>query len=252
VSLCYPDGTQALAGVSLHLSAGEFVAIVGQSGCGKSTLFRIASGLMQPTGGIALNRAAEATEYVFQDATLLPWRTLQRNVELLAELYGLPRAERRRRATEAIDRVGLTGFAGHKPAALSGGMRMRASLARALTLSPRLLLLDEPFGALDEQTREVLGDRLQELFIADRFAALLVTHSVSEAVYLANHVLVMSPRPGTVVAEVAVPFDYPRPPDLRFSPQFAAVAGEVSAALRGDRERPAGSGHTPPQEVPAQ
>src|SRR5690606_30400309 len=135
---------------------------------------------------------------------------------------------------------------------LSGGMRMRASLARALTLSPRLLLLDEPFGALDEQTREVLGDRLQELFIADRFAALLVTHSVSEAVYLANHVLVMSPRPGTVVAEVAVPFDYPRPPDLRFSPQFAAVAGEVSAALRGDRERPAGSGRTPPQEVPAQ
>jgi len=218
--------------VSLRLAAGEFVSVVGPSGCGKSTLLRVASGLMPPSQGRATNRAGNDTGYVFQDATLFPWRTLHRNVTLLAELRGQPRAERDRRAEEAIARVGLSGFAAHKPAALSGGMRMRASLARALVLAPRLLLLDEPFGALDELTRERLGELLQALFVADRFAALLVTHSITEAVYLSGRVVVMSPRPGRVVAEVAVPFDYPRPPQLRYQSEFAEVAAEVSRVLR--------------------
>jgi NitT/TauT family transport system ATP-binding protein len=234
VALAYPDGTRALAGVSLRLRAGEFVSVVGPSGCGKSSLLRIASGLLAPTGGSSTNHATGGTGYVFQDPTLMPWRSVQRNVELLAELHRVPRAERRRRAVEAIERVGLAGFARHRPAALSGGMRMRVSLARALTLSPRLFLLDEPFGALDELTRDRLGEQLQELFCADRFAALLVTHSVVEAVYLSGRVLVMSPRPGTVVADVEVPFDYPRPAELRFSPALAAVAAKVSEALRSE------------------
>jgi NitT/TauT family transport system ATP-binding protein len=234
VEMRYPDGTHAVGGVSMRLPAGEFASVVGASGCGKSTLLRIASGLMAPTRGTALNHATGHTGYVFQDATLLPWRSVRRNVELLAELHRLPRAERQRRAAAAIDRVGLGAFARHRPAALSGGMRMRASLARTLALSPRLLLLDEPFGALDELTREHLGEQLQELFLADRFAALLVTHSITEAVFLSSRVLVMSPRPGTVVAEVTVPFDYPRPPEIRFSPEFATVAARVSGSLRGE------------------
>lgn len=233
VRMTYPDGTEALGEVSLRLAPGEFVAVVGPSGCGKSTLLRIASGLARPTGGTAINHATGSTGYVFQDATLLPWRSLRHNVELLGELSGLPRQVRRQRAGEAIDRVGLAGFAGHRPAALSGGMRMRASLARALTLSPELFLLDEPFGALDELTRERLGERLQDLYLADRFATLLVTHSVAEAVFLASRVLVMSARPGTVIAEIPVPFDHPRPPQVRFTPCFATSAGAVSRALRG-------------------
>jgi NitT/TauT family transport system ATP-binding protein len=230
----FPDGTRALRGLSLRLSAGEFVSVVGPSGCGKSTLLRVASGLCRPTEGGAENRAAR-TGYVFQDPTLLPWRSVRRNVELLGELHRLPRAERQRRAGAAIQRVGLGEFARHRPAALSGGMRMRASLARALTLDPDLFLLDEPFGALDELTRERLTEQLHDLFAADRFAALLVTHSVAEAVHLSSRVIVLSDRPGTVVAEVAVPFDYPRSPVLRFSAEFGAVAARVSAALRGER-----------------
>jgi NitT/TauT family transport system ATP-binding protein len=232
VTLRYPNGTLALDGVSLRLGAGEFVAVVGPSGCGKSTLLHVAAGLAEPTAGSA-TRLAASVGYVFQDATLLPWRSVARNVELLGELHRIPRARRRERARAAIDRVGLTEFARHKPATLSGGMRMRASLARALTLAPDLFLFDEPFGALDQLTREQLGEQLQELFTADRFGALLVTHSVVEAVYLSSRVLVMSARPGRVVAEVAVPIGYPRPPDFRFSTEFTAAAARVSEALRG-------------------
>jgi len=231
VTLRYPNGTLALHGVSLRLSAGEFVGMVGPSGCGKSSLLHIAAGLAQPTTG-GVTRTAAGIGYVFQDATLLPWRSVARNVELLGELHRLPRVQRRERARAAIDRVGLSEFARYKPAALSGGMRMRASLARALTLAPDLFLLDEPFGALDELTRERLGEQLQQLFTADRFGALLVTHSVAEAVYLSSRVLVMSPRPGRIVAEVAVPIGYPRPPEVRFSSEFTAAAAQVAEALR--------------------
>lgn len=231
VTKVFPDGTRALDEVSLSVSSGEMVAIVGPSGCGKSTLLRLASRLTAPsTGEIAVGDGNLG--YVFQDPTLLPWRTVQKNVELLAELAGTPAAERSQRAAQAIMLTGLGGFERHRPRALSGGMRMRVSLARALTMRPRIFLFDEPFGALDEITRERLNGELLGLFERERFAGLFVTHSVSEAAFLASRVLVMSPRPGRIVAEIAVPFSYPRPPELRFDPQFAQVAGQVSARLR--------------------
>jgi NitT/TauT family transport system ATP-binding protein len=232
VGKTFPDGTVALSDVSLAVASGEFVTIVGPSGCGKSTLLRIASGLATQSTGSTRARPGRVG-YVFQDATLLPWRTVQGNVELLAELHNLPRAERRRRADEAIKLVGLSDFARHRPRALSGGMRMRVSLARSLTLDPELFLFDEPFGSLDEISRERLNDELQQLFISQRFAALFVTHSVTEAVYISTRVVVMSGRPGRVLADFEVPFDYPRLPQLRFEERFSQLAGRVSRCLRG-------------------
>jgi NitT/TauT family transport system ATP-binding protein len=234
VSKRFADGTAALAGVDLSMASGEFVSVVGPSGCGKSTLLRIASGLETATEGAALVDT-DKIGYVFQDPTLLPWRTVQANVELLAELAGLSRPERRRRAGEAIKLVGLSDFARHRPRALSGGMRMRVSLARSLTLQPELFLFDEPFGALDEITRERLNDELLTLFLTQRFTALFVTHSVTEAVFMSKRVVVMSGRPGRVVGDFPVPFEYPRSPRLRFDERFAHLAGEVSACLRGER-----------------
>ena len=227
----FPDGTVALSGVDLSVGPGEFVSILGPSGCGKSTLLRVAAGLSQASDGTA-RVATDKIGYVFQDPTLLPWRTVQANVELFAELRRLPRDERRRRATEALALVGLDDFAGHRPLALSGGMRMRVSLARSLTLDPELFLFDEPFGALDEITRERLNDELLGLFLAKRFTALFVTHSVTEAVFLSSRVVVMSARPGRVLDSFPVPFAYPRPAGLRFAEPFARPAGEVSACLR--------------------
>jgi NitT/TauT family transport system ATP-binding protein len=232
VDKTFSDGTVALAGADFSVTPGEFVSVVGPSGCGKSTLLRIASGLDAATGG-AVHVHSTSLGYVFQDPTLLPWRPVRANVELLAELHGMDRAERRRRATEAINLVGLVGFEKHLPHELSGGMRMRASLARSLTLEPDLFLFDEPFGALDEITRERLNDELLALFQLRGFAALFITHSVMEAAFLSSRVLVMSGRPGRILAEVAIPFDYPREPSLRFTPDFAALCGEISAHLRG-------------------
>jgi NitT/TauT family transport system ATP-binding protein len=231
VRMCFPDGTEALDGVSLDVAPGEIVAIVGPSGCGKSTLLRIVSGLARPTGG-AITTVPRNVGYVFQDATLLPWRTVQTNVELLAELEGVPAARRRALAASAIQLTGLTGFEGHRPHELSGGMRMRVSLARSLTLEPSLFLFDEPFGALDEMTRERLNDELVRLFVERRFGGLFVTHSIAEAVFLSSRVLVMSERPGRFLAEIAVPFAYPREQSLRYDPAFTAAAAEVAAALR--------------------
>jgi NitT/TauT family transport system ATP-binding protein len=231
VTKTFPDGTQALDEVTIQVRSGEMVAIVGPSGCGKSTLLRLAARLSAPSSG-QIGVGDGNLGYVFQDATLLPWRTVQRNVELLAELAGVGPAERAKLAAEAIILTGLTGFERHRPRALSGGMRMRVSLARALTMRPRIFLFDEPFGALDEITRERLNGELLGLFARERFAGLFVTHSVSEATFLASRVLVMSPRPGRILAEIDVPFAYPRPTELRFEPAFARVAGEISARLR--------------------
>lgn len=231
VGMVYPDGTEALRDISFSVNAGEFVTVVGPSGCGKSTLLRIASGLLGRTSGqVRVDR--DHLGYVFQDATLLPWRTVAKNVELLAELHGFEPGERTRLASKAIGLVGLSGFEDHHPKRLSGGMRMRVSLARSLTLDPSVFLFDEPFGSLDEITRERLNDEVLELFEARGFAGLFITHSIFEAVYMSSRVLVMSARPGRIIDEFEVPFGYPRDPELRFSPEFSELGGRVSASLR--------------------
>ena len=233
VAKTFRDGTRALAPTSLSVAPGEFVTIVGPSGCGKSTLLRIASGLERASAGsVVVDR--RTLGYVFQDATLLQWRTVRRNVALFAELDKLPKAVRDARVADAIELVGLGGFETKYPKQLSGGMRMRASLARSLVMDPTVFLFDEPFGALDEITRERLNDELLALFRSKGFGALFITHSIFEAVYLSTRVVVMSARPGRVVASFDVPFEYPRSPDLRFDASFSALSGEVSHALRGE------------------
>ena len=230
VDMTFPDGTEAVRNVTFDVAPREFVTIVGPSGCGKSTILRIASGLLQQTGGeVSVDR--ERLGYVFQDATLMEWRTVQGNVELLAELQGFDAKERKRRAAEAIELVGLSGFENHYPKSLSGGMKMRVSLARTLTLKPPVFLFDEPFGAVDEITREHLNEETLKLFERERFAGLFITHSISEAVFLSTRVHVMSARPGTLVATFDVPFSYPRDPDLRFDAAFGELSRAVSHAL---------------------
>jgi NitT/TauT family transport system ATP-binding protein len=232
ISMTFPDGTHALQATNFSVREREFVTVVGPSGCGKSTLLRIASGLTAPTSGtVEVDR--KSLGYVFQDPTLLQWRTVLGNIELLAELDGMGKTARRLRAAETVDLVGLRGFEDKYPKQLSGGMKMRASLARSLVLDPKVFLFDEPFGALDEITRERLNDELLALFQREGFASLFITHSIYEAVFLSTRVLVMSARPGRIVGDFVVPFTYPRSPELRFDPAFAQLSGEVSHALRG-------------------
>ena len=227
IGMIFPDGTEALKNISFDLSKGEFVTIVGPSGCGKSTLLKIASGLLEPTNGsVEVDR--ERLGYVFQDATLLPWRTVSKNIELLAELHGIDSHERKQLVEESIELVNLEGFENHYPKSLSGGMKMRCSLARSLTLKPPVFLFDERFVAVDEITREKLNEDTQLLFKQEGFAGLFITHSISEAVFMSTKVLVMSARPGRIVAEFDIPFEYPRKPDLRFSADFAELCGKVS------------------------
>ena len=241
LDLTFAGGVQALRSVDLRLPMAEFVSIVGPSGCGKSTLLRIVAGLLQPTSGTLMvdgldsQRARkEKTDiaFVFQSATLLPWRNVVNNVRLPLELRGRLNTDAEKCVQETIDLVGLRDFRRSYPHELSGGMQMRASLARALATKPHLLLLDEPFGALDDITRQRLNEELLSLWERDRFTALFVTHNVSEAVFLSQRVLVMSARPGTIIREVKVPFGYPRQPELRATPEFARLTGEVSALLR--------------------
>ena len=229
VGLRYDTGTVALAGVDLRVAAGERVSILGPSGCGKSTLLRIVAGLVTPSSGrVALAPTTQPMAFVFQEATLLPWRTVRHNVGLPLELRGRVDAAA---VDEALARVGLSSFSDNYPRELSGGMRMRVSLARALVTRPRMLLLDEPFAALDELTRQRLQDDLLSLQAADRFTVMFVTHSVAEAAFLADRVVVFSGRPGRIVYEQAVPFGV-RDAALRSDPDFARACGSLSAALR--------------------
>lgn len=232
----------SLAGVSLRIQAGEFVALIGPSGCGKSTLLRLIAGLMEPTSGsllmnrlppIAARKSGVRTAFVFQDPTLLPWRTVDENIRLPLELLHTPVGQRAELISRSVQLIGLReDDRGKRPRNLSGGMRMRVSLARALVTDPQLLLLDEPFAALDDMLRQQLNEELVRIWSDRRCTTLFVTHNVSEAVFLSLRIIVMSSRPGTIAADVAVPFSYPRTADLRGTPEFARFAADVSAKLR--------------------
>lgn len=231
VEVDYPRG-RALGPFSLSIAEGEIVSLVGPSGCGKSTALRLLAGLEAPTRGQVSRAAGRGeTAVVFQAPTLAPWLSAQANVALPLELAGTPKAEARARAAEALAAVGLGEAVAARPAQLSGGMAMRVSLARALVTRPRLLLLDEPFAALDEITRRQLADDVLALWVERRPAIVFVTHSVEEAVYMASRVVVMGKGPGRTVAETAVAGPTPRPASHRASADFRRTVEEVSAAL---------------------
>ncbi|CAN5429047.1 ABC transporter ATP-binding protein [soil metagenome] len=230
-SMIYRTGTQALDSIDLSVRTGEFVAIVGPSGCGKSTLLRLAAGLEKPTSGRA-EIETDSVGFVFQEPNLMPWASVARNVSVLVDLAKLPRAERNNRVRTAIEAVGLADFAGQLPSKLSGGMRMRTSLARALALRPEVLLLDEPFGALDALTREDIQMLLLDLYDREGFTSLFVTHSVDEAVLLADRVVVMSARPGRIRAVVEVNLPRPRRRELRFDADYVSLVAAVADLMR--------------------
>jgi len=220
------DEVQALAEVNLNIATGEFISIVGPSGCGKSTLLRVIADLVETDGSVT---KPSKGAFVFQDSALLPWRTVQRNVELLMELENTD--NKKDKARKALEQVGLTGFENSYPHQLSGGMKMRLSLARSLVLDPQYILLDEPLSAVDELTREVLQEELHNMWTRDKFTAILVTHNIAEAVYLSNRVVVMSPRPGKITDIVDIPFKK-RTPDIRTKPQFTKLVNDISGKLR--------------------
>ncbi|HEX3861422.1 MAG TPA: ABC transporter ATP-binding protein [Stellaceae bacterium] len=240
VSKRFASGLEALGGVDLAVASGEFLSLLGPSGCGKSTLLRIVAGLAEPTAGTCMvnvggqpGRTAPAGRvgFVFQDPTLMPWSTVAANVELPFRIAGRVRAAERERVAAALRAVGLAGFERSYPHQLSGGMRMRVSIARALVTEPELLLLDEPFAALDEITRLALNDDLLRLWEAHRPTILFVTHSVFESVYLSTRIAVMASRPGRIVADLPVNLPQPRDRKARSSPAYAALCDTVSAAL---------------------
>ena len=235
VSKRFGNGTLALEAISTSVGSGEFVAILGPSGCGKSTLLRLAAGLETPTTGRiawAAGRPPGPGEigYVFQDATLLPWADAAENVYLPLRLQGATRAAAAPAIAAALAQVGLTDFARARPRTLSGGMKMRVALARALVSAPELLLMDEPFAALDEFTRHKLQEDLHALWRRTRATIVFVTHSIYEAAFLAGRILVMSPRPGRIAAEILA--DVPEAPDRRSSPTYLALTSQISATLR--------------------
>lgn len=234
LSLTYPNGTNALSQVDLAVGEGEFLSLLGPSGCGKSTILRLVAGLMEPTGGTVAwspPPAQGGIGFVFQEPTLMPWARIIDNVRLPLDLAGVPRAEADERAADGLSRVGLGDFLRAFPRELSGGMKMRAALARALVTRPRVLLLDEPFAALDEITRLKLNDDLLDLWQRERVTAIFVTHSVFESVYLSGRIAIMGPRPGRVAAEIAIDLPYPRDLSVRTGAAYGALCRAVSARL---------------------
>ena len=230
----------ALSDIDLAIGAGEFVSFIGPSGCGKTTLMRVIADLERPTeGSITVNgvtpeeaRLQRAYGYVFQAPALYPWRTVIRNVTLPLEIIGLDRRERAARAVKYLDMVGLNGFERKFPWQLSGGMQQRVSIARALSFEPQLLLMDEPFGALDEITRDHLNEQLIGLWEQTRKTVIFVTHSISEAVFLSTRIVVMSPRPGRIIDLRDCDLPAHRTLDIRETPEFLAIAHRVRQALR--------------------
>ena len=233
----FPNGVRALAGLNIDIRPGEFVVLLGPSGCGKSTALRIIAGLTEPSEGVvewdkaAASRSESRIGYVFQEPTLMPWASVFENAELPLKLNRMRAAGRMERVEAALDRVGLGAFRNAYPRELSGGMRMRVSIARALVTEPQILLMDEPFAALDEITRFKLNDDLLQTWDALRTTIVFVTHSVFESVYLANRVLVMAARPGRISTEVAIDAPYPRGRSFRTSAEYAALCRRASEAL---------------------
>lgn len=233
VDKTYANGTRAIDGVSLEIAAGSFVSVLGPSGCGKSTLLRMIAGLIVPTDGrIETGARGREIGFVFQEPTLLPWATAEANVALPLRLMGVDAADRRERARQMLARVGLEGFEGAWPRELSGGMKMRVSIARALVDRPRVLLLDEPFAALDEIARHRLNADLLDLWRETGVTVVFVTHSVFESAFLSQRIVVMSARPGRIVADLAVDTDQTRDEAFRTSPAYGATCRRVSDALR--------------------
>lgn len=238
-----PSSTEdivAVTDVSASLATGEFVSIVGPSGCGKSTLLRIVAGLIPATsgevrvGGRSNPPPGPDRAFIFQNDALLPWRKIRENVMLGLELSGTSRKQARVTAERLLRLVGLEAFAGRYPHELSGGMRQRANLARGLAVDPPVLLMDEPFGALDAQTREMMQAELLRIWLTDRKTVLFITHQIEEAVYLSDRVLVMSARPGRICREVEVDLPRPRDPEIRYSDRFTSLTREIWEALRDE------------------
>ena len=248
VEKTYPNGTRALMPVDLTVREGEFVTLLGPSGCGKSTLLKMVAGLLEPSDGRLLLwrrpvAEVEATghrlSFVFQEATLMPWASVMGNVRLPLDLAGVPRAQSEPRVRAALELVGLAAFERQRPRELSGGMQMRVSIARGLVTEPTLLLMDEPFGALDEITRNRLDAELLELWRQKKLTVIFVTHSIHEAVYLSQRVIVMAARPGRIVEEVLIDEPYPRGPDFRVSQAFSQHAKRLQDSLmRASGEQP--------------
>ncbi len=237
VAMQFASGQTVVRDVDLTVRRGELVSLVGPSGCGKSTLLRMIAGLLSPTSGklsVSVGSTDDSrTAFVFQDSNLLPWRNVFDNIRLPLELRGLPMSEQRAAAESSLSLIGLKpADAVKRPRMLSGGMRMRVSLARALVTRPALLLLDEPFAALDDLLRQQLNEELLRIWRQQGWTGIFVTHNVAEAVFLSQRVLVMSQSPGRIMAEIAVPFGASREPELRSTAEFAKLTGEVSRCLR--------------------
>ncbi len=242
VAISFGSARPTLTGISCRIGTGEFVSLLGPSGCGKSTFLRLVAGLLAPTNGTLTvggmepemaRREKHRVAFVFQEPHLLPWRTVTANIRLPLELQRVPHREYADRIENSLRLIGLTAEDARKrPRKLSGGMRMRVSLARALVTQPDLLLLDEPFAALDDVLRQQLNEEVVRIWMQHQWTGLFVTHNVAEAVFLSQRVLVMSKRPGTIVAQIPVPFAYPRVPSLRAEPEFGRLCAELSTRLR--------------------
>ncbi|AFY71402.1 Taurine-transporting ATPase [Thalassoporum mexicanum PCC 7367] len=230
----FENGVVALQDVNLKVAQSEFVSLVGPSGCGKSTLLRIVAGLRSLSAGQVEwvdRQLKKQIAFVFQEPALMPWATVQDNVRLPLKLSGIGRREANKLVTSVLQLVGLENFAQSYPRQLSGGMKMRVSIARALVTSPQMLLMDEPFGALDDITRTSLNDELLNFWSQEKWTVMFVTHNIYEAVYLSSRVVIMAARPGRIVAEVAIDQPYPRQPEFRTSQAFSHYCQQVSAQL---------------------